>query len=83
MAVFTICALIRSENYCPAVFNNHQFEIVAFLGSYNGKQNIAGSKKFFKPRVIMARVRHLEEIIVYILRIEIDFRHIHMILELP
>jgi len=43
MAVFTICALIRSEEYCPAVFNNHQFEIVAFLGSYNGKQNIATS----------------------------------------
>ena len=43
MAVFTICALIRSDEYCPAVFNNHQFEIVAFLGSYNGKQNIASS----------------------------------------
>ena len=40
--------------------------------------------ELYKARVIKARVRHLEEIIVHILWIEIDFRpYIHMILELP
>ena len=34
--------------------------------------------EIYKPRVRMARVRHLEEIIVHILRIEIDFRHVHI-----
>merc|ERR1712109_304999 len=48
LAVFTICALIRSDDSCPAVFNGKLFQIEAFLSINNGHQNIGSAYPVFE-----------------------------------
>lgn len=48
MAVFTVCALIRSDQYCPAEFNGVKFSVEAFINIFKGHQTIGSSYPVFE-----------------------------------
>ncbi len=47
LALYSICALIRSDKACPAEFNGIRFNIEAFINIYQGHTTIGSAYPAF------------------------------------